>query len=79
MSDNVEYLNIFISYSHKNMKYKEKLLTSLEALKQSYNIEAWHDGMIDAGGNIDINVKQAMSKSNIFIGKARTPVTLLMG
>lgn len=67
MSDNVEYLNIFISYSHKNMKYKEKLLTSLEALKQSYNIEAWHDGMIDAGGNIDINVKQAMSKSNIVL------------
>ena len=56
MSNRKKKLKIFISYSHKNIKYKEKLLTSLEALKQSYEIEAWHDGMIDAGGNIDENI-----------------------
>ena len=60
-------LTIFISYSHKNMKYKNKLLTSLEALKQSYNIESWHDGMINAGGNIDENVKHVLEKSDIVL------------
>lgn len=60
-------LNIFISYSHKNMKYKEKILVPLEALKQSYNIEPWHDGMIDAGGDIDENVKKALKKADIIL------------
>lgn len=67
MNKNIKKLNIFISYSHKNMKYKEKLLISLEALRQSYNIEPWHDAMIDAGGNIDNSVKQAMSKAHIIL------------
>ncbi len=67
MNKNTKSLNIFISYSHKNMKYKEKLLISLEALKQSYNIEPWHDGMIDAGSNIDDNIKLAMNKADIIL------------
>lgn len=67
MNKNTRKLNVFISYSHKNMKYKEKLLISLEALKQSYNIETWHDGMIDAGGNIDDDIKKAMDKSHIVL------------
>lgn len=67
MNTNIKKINVFISYSHKNMKYKEKLLISLEALKQSYNIEAWHDGMIDAGGNIDDSVKKAMNNANIVL------------
>ena len=49
------------------MKYKEKFLISLEALKQSYNIEPWHDGVIDAGGNIDENVKIAMNNAHIIL------------
>lgn len=60
-------LQFFISYSHKNMKYKEKLLVSLNALKQSFNISNWHDGLIDPGGNIDENVKKALSNSQVII------------
>lgn len=67
MSNKKKKLKIFISYSHKNIKYKDKLLTSLEALKQSYEIEAWHDGMIDAGGNIDENVKSALKTSDLVL------------
>ena len=67
MNKNIKKINIFISYSHKNRKYKEKLLVSLEALKQSYNIETWHDGMINAGGNIDTNVKKALLKSHVVL------------
>lgn len=60
-------LKIFISYSHKNIKYKEKLLVSLDALKQSYEIEPWHDGLIDAGGNIDENIRQALASADIVL------------
>ncbi len=67
MDQNIKKLNIFISYSHKNIKYKEKLITSLEALRQSYNIESWHDGMIDAGMNIDEKVKKSMDKSQVIL------------
>lgn len=67
MNNNINSLNFFISYSHKNMKYKEKLLISLDALKQSYNIESWHDGMIDAGGKIDESIRIQMNKSDIIL------------
>lgn len=67
MNRNNQSLNIFISYSHKNMKYKDKLLVSLEALKQSYNINTWHDGIIDAGSKIDENVKRELEKSEIVL------------
>lgn len=67
MDTNVKSLNIFISYSHKNMRYKDKLLTSLEALRQSYNIEPWHDGKINAGGDIDENVKEELEKAQIVL------------
>lgn len=67
MAKSKKKLKIFISYSHKNKKYKEKFLTSLEALKQSYEIDPWHDGMIDAGGNIDEKVKQSLETSEIIL------------
>lgn len=67
MNNNIRKLNFFISYSHKNMKYKEKFLISLEALRQSYNIEPWHDGMIDAGGNIDDNIRKALENANVIL------------
>lgn len=67
MNRNNQSLNVFISYSHKNMKHKDKLLISLEALKQSYNINTWHDGIIDAGSKIDENVKRELEKSEIVL------------
>lgn len=67
MNANIKSLNFFISYSHKNLKYKEKLLISLEALKQSYNIEAWHDGMIDAGCRIDNKIKEAINHAHVIL------------
>lgn len=67
MNLKIKKVNAFISYSHKDMKYKNKILPSLEALKQSYNIESWHDGKIDAGNNIDDNVKKALNKSHLIL------------
>lgn len=67
MDKGINKLKFFISYSHKNIKYKEKLLTSLEALKNTYNIESWHDGIIQAGENIDKNVKDALLQSHVVL------------
>lgn len=67
MDKEINKLNFFISYSHKNIKYKEKLLTSLETLKNTYNVESWHDGMIPAGGNIDKSVKNALLNSHVIL------------
>lgn len=40
---------IFLSYSHKDKKYAEHLLTHLSALKRSEQVEVWYDKDIDAG------------------------------
>lgn len=40
---------IFISYSHKDQKYMQKLLTHLSALKRSEQVDVWYDHNIDAG------------------------------
>lgn len=67
MDKEINKLKFFISYSHKNIKYKEKFLTSLETLKNTYNIAPWHDGMIPAGGIIDNDVKQALLNAHIVL------------
>lgn len=40
---------IFLSYSHKDKKYAEHLLTHLSALRRSEQVEVWYDKDIDAG------------------------------
>lgn len=67
MNLKIKKLNVFISYSHNDMRYKKKLLPALEALRQSYNIEPWHDGKINAGGDIDESVKKKLDKSHIIL------------
>lgn len=60
-------LKCFISYSHIDMKYKNKLLITLKTLEQLYNIEVWHDGKIVAGQDIDKEVLNTLSCSDIII------------
>lgn len=61
-------LQFFISYSHKDMRIKEKLVTSLKSLCFEYNInEIWHDCEIPAGENIDQKVLQELNQSNIIL------------
>lgn len=67
MSSSIKKLNAFISYSHKDTKYKDKLLVALGALSQSYNIEPWYDGKINAGNNIDEAIKKELKKSHIIL------------
>ncbi len=60
-------LKVFISYSHKDMRYKENLKSHLEALKHTYNIDVWHDGKMVAGDDIDENVKKNLEKSDVVL------------
>lgn len=67
MAGVLKTLKIFISYSHMDMKYKERLLTTLKALEQIYNIDVWHDGKILAGGDINKNVLAELGCSDIVL------------
>ena len=42
-------LKIFITYSHKNRKQKNKLITYLDVMRQEGLIDIWHDNEILAG------------------------------
>ena len=42
-------LKVFITYSHKNRKQKNKLITYLDVMRQEGSIDIWHDNEILAG------------------------------
>lgn len=67
MANSMQTLKFFISYSHLDMKYKEKLLTALKSLDLTYNIDLWHDGKILAGGDINKTILQELENSDVVI------------
>ena len=67
MASSVQTLKFFISYSHLDMKYKEKLLTTLKSLELAYSIDVWHDGKILAGGDINREVLKELVCSDIVL------------
>lgn len=62
-----EKLKIFISYSHKDLKYKTELLSHLKSLELTHNIDVWHDGKILAGNVIDSEVLIQLSISDVVL------------
>lgn len=62
-----EKLKIFVSYSHKDTKYKRELLDHLKSLELTHNIDVWHDGRILAGGQIDAEVLIQLGKSDVVL------------
>jgi hypothetical protein len=62
-TDQLQPIEIFISYSHRDEAIKKKLITHLSALKREGYISEWHDRMIGAGeewkGAIDTHLKSA--------------------
>lgn len=60
-------LKAFISYSHIDMDYKISLLKHFESINKLYNIDFWHDGLIEAGGHIDSEVIAELDTSDIII------------
>ena len=60
-------LKIFVSYSHKDMRYKNQLISHLKSLAVTHNIEVWQDGKISAGNSINNEILLQLSKSDIVL------------
>ncbi len=62
-----EKKNIFISYSYKDEKWKERLLKHLKVLEGTRDIDVWHDGGIQPGSDWSNQITQAISRSSMII------------
>lgn len=60
-------LNVFISYSHKDKEWKERLIPHLNALIRQRYITLWYDNMILPGAEIDAAVLKALHESQIVL------------
>lgn len=60
-------INLFISYSHKDTDYKNKLLTHLSPISRNKNFDAWHDGQIDAGDDWENKIIGALKEADIIL------------
>ncbi|SDN13325.1 NB-ARC domain-containing protein [Daejeonella rubra] len=63
----LEKTNIFISYSHEDEIYKEKLEKHLGLLQRNGIIETWNDRKIVAGDEWDKKIKEELENSQIIL------------
>jgi hypothetical protein len=62
-----EALSIFISYSHKDEKFKDDLVKHLSPLKRLGLVEDWNDRKIAAGSEWDQVISENLEKANIIL------------
>ena len=60
-------MKAFISYSHKDENYLERLKVHLAQIKRDGLLTEWTDKEIHAGENLDNNIDNALSNSEIFL------------
>lgn len=60
-------LKIFISYSHKDSKYKTELLSHLKSIELTHDVDVWHDGKILTGNTIDSEVLIQLGISDVIL------------
>lgn len=60
-------INIFISYSHEDEIYKDKLEKHLSILKRNNLIETWHDRKIIPGEEWDKKIKDELESAQIIL------------
>ncbi|QNN43650.1 toll/interleukin-1 receptor domain-containing protein [Pedobacter roseus] len=60
-------MKAFISYSHKDVDYLEKLKVHLAQIKREGLITDWTDQEITAGSRLDDSISAALSTSQLFI------------
>lgn len=53
-------LTVFLSYSHKDASYLDKLRTHLQPLERQ-SIELWYDSDIKPGGELAPEIRKALS------------------
>jgi len=73
---NIEIVNVkrkkpikklFISYAHKDKKYKDELNTHLKSLIRLQKIEVWDDKEIDAGADWKYKIFKNLSEADIIL------------
>ncbi len=57
----------FITYSHKDQKAKDELITRLAVMVQQGEIETWHDGEITAGDKWYEDISSNLAESDILL------------
>jgi hypothetical protein len=58
---------VFISYSHRDETWKDRLLTQLGVLKQQELLELWHDRRIGAGADWYEEIRQAIEAAHVAV------------
>lgn len=58
---------VFISYSHKDEAWKDRLVTHLGVLQQEGLIDLWDDRRIGAGGNWYQKIQEAIAKASVAV------------
>ncbi len=66
-TEHTERPTVFISYSRKDEKEKDALLTHLSVLQKADLVEVWSDDRIGAGANWRQEIEQAMSQARVAI------------
>jgi hypothetical protein len=63
-------MNIFVSYSHKDTKFKNRLITHLRAFREENaidRIDLWHEKKIGAGNDWRTEIDNALKRANAAI------------
>lgn len=63
MTDNQDKRKVFISYSHKDKQWLDRVRVYLKHLERGHDISFWHDQHIEKGAEWRKNIKQAISES----------------
>jgi len=64
-ADVTSSLKIFISYSHKDEKFKKELVTMLTGLQRRGIVDAWEDRRIEAGDEWNKSIQDAMNDCDL--------------
>lgn len=67
MPDQFTKPTVFISYSHKDEVWKDRLLPQLKALEQAGRIAVWNDRKIDGGEKWYPEIKEAMERAAVAV------------
>ena len=59
--------SVFISYSHKDEEWKDRLVTQLGVLQMEGILDVWDDRRIEAGDDWKPEIEDAITKANVAI------------
>lgn len=60
-------IKVFLSYSHKDIKYKQELDKHLTPLKTSERIETWNDEELKVGSEFNQEIKERLESYDIIV------------